>query len=702
MDHLHIAGEVNTDLRDVEIDIYAIAAATQQVSDSGSLWGKSFAYVKGLRKVQHGLEKDGTLDENETRVSPSARSLLGSAVSEDTAAIKWTFSGTVKGSATVGSSSSGEHAMNVIFKFDTADDSWSLGADYSFHMEGISITLAGTAVSKCTPDVPTTLDGSMELSLPSVAMITSISARHWCEENAAVRIEANASVPNLSILDGRVEIVDVHITWRAIPGMNGQPYGTPLSKLRHEGHVHGQVATNFDINSPGVTLGITASVELTLLYVPGEQYVAANASDTDGAQASSVRVLDPVVDMRAYLIVNGSMGEGQPPMLEASLSGRFAPAREEPVNAMGNGTIRFPGINAGDDPAELNVRFAAYMWCSHISRAVSNGRVLEFSASLDSGGGSIYGLKVNKLSATGTFISPTDSLESVRLEDEDVVGLEDDDGSAAEDADEENAASPEVIKKSGDVSTGGTQGAFPALVFDLKGTSGSIDVYADVSFDTGQLDASNTSAMLDGADASARAVWKGTIARNAGLHEEWKVIESHITVAASITYTSPEFSVDLRANGSAVCDKSPDALPWKLTGKMRVPPLELELLLAASYRCGPRELTADVNVTELSVNLGGGFTLNARDVSVGLEANITRFPGDSGIEGNDAVLGQAPATASASNSGGQDAEIDWRLKASGEISIIKGTDGMPNIDARALVSVVLGNFGDGKQISSSA
>jgi hypothetical protein len=398
--------------------------------------------------------------------------------------------------------------------------------------------------------------------------------------------------------------------------------------------------------------------------------------------------------------MNGTMPAGSPPMLDLKLAGRFAPSREEPLKAHGNGTIRFPGAAEGDSPAELNVKINAVMYGAHIPTAVSDGKVIEISASLDSGGGMIYGFTIKTLQVLATFKKAKSSLETGNLvegdsQDEDEVMI------GSETSDEEKAPTPSNVVASGakkPIASGGSEAAFPALSFDIKDAEGIVVVYADVALDATQL-ANSIGSMPDSIDASARIIWKGRMQKGVAVDAAWKVVESSITVSAAISYENDVMDMQLRGSGSTACDKSPTAKPWDLSGSIHVKPLDLELLLAATYACSTRDLHATVNVTTMSVALGGDMSFNVRNVELDLQARIIRFPGekkDAATGATVKVSGQVAAAAAAEGGGKENAEIDWTLTASGEMSFVKGAAGAPNIDVRALIHVVMSNIGEKK------
>ena len=632
----------------------------------------------------------------------------------------WTFSGFVKGRLTVdaGGPGAGTHTLEAMYVFDTADGSWEAGVAYSLRMDGVELALAGRAASPCVKDRPTVLEGSLDLQLDVVQATAEVTALHWCEPNATVRMEVNASIPRLSILGGSLELVDVAVSWRALTGPEGSKAGTPLAKLRQEGLVSGTVTTDFGVNSPGVKLQLEASVGIKILYVPGGE--AGNGKKTVGSNATAetgVRALDPVVDINAFISVAGVMEEGQPPMLEARIVGRFAPDRDEPLAAAGNATIRFPGPDAEDPPVELNVKLSARLWGSNIEQSKRASRVLEVSASLTGGvegeaPTSVYGFTITKLSAIGVFTSPPSGLSKMRVEKEDEEISGELDGEAAtgeKDVDLLPAAIPDGQTIGGEAAVNVTsdgedatpsKAMFPALAFDLKDTRGEVKVYADVALDAAEL-ADAIGKLPEGLDASARIVWKATLARAAGVDQKWKMAESEITVAASISYTSSQIEIDLRGEATTSCDKEKkDAEAWKLVGSLRVPALDLELLAAGRYRCASRELEAEINVTEVAIDLGPDFQLTAKDVRVRLDATILRFPGEDDASKNEtdadsvaAFLGAGAAAATqAATSGETEADMDWIVAASGEISLTKGDAGMPNIDCRAVITVMLSNL----------
>ena len=683
----------------------------------------------------------------------------------------WTFSGYVKGDAKV-TGAAGASAGSLIFKFNTADGSWSAGVDYSFRTTGVVLTLSGeTSGGACVPtSAPTQLSGTLDLMLPSIAASAEAHAAHYCQADAPVRTEANVTISSLDVLGGALKIKDVLVTWQAL---GGSPDGTPMAELHHKGYIRGFVDADFGVSNPGTKLEITAKVECGMSYTPGTASTelapsdesaalapGASASDADSDSSadaaatpalgmywtpallgdadadaaaadpaatsatedaaakaaakakrdaakkkfeseSGIKILDPVVDVRAYLKINGTMPAGSPPMLDLELAGRFAPSRVEPLKAHGNGTIRFPGAAEGDSPAELNVKINAVMYGAHIPTAVSDGKVIEISASLDSGGGMIYGFTIKTLQVLATFKKAKSSLETGNLIEGDAQSLVEDDGTAGITSDDEKAPTPSNVVASGakkPIASGGSEATFPALSFDMKDTEGVVDVYADVALDATQL-ANSIGSMPDGLDASARIIWKGRMEKGATVDAAWKVVESNITVSAAISYENDVMDMQLRGSGSTACDKSPTANPWDLSGSIHVKPLDLELLLAATYACSTRDLHATVNVTTMSVALGGDMSFNVRNVELDLQARIIQFPGekkDAATGATVAALGQVAAAAAAEGGGKENAEIDWTLTASGEMSFVKGAAGAPNIDVRALIHVVMSNIGEKK------
>ena len=235
----------------------------------------------------------------------------------------WIVSGFVKGRVDITDASAsgggGAHTLEAMFIFSTADGgSWEAGVAYSLRMDGVKLSVSGKASSPCEPDVPTELDGALELDLDAVALAADVSARHWCEPNATVRMEVNASIPRLVVLDGSLEITDVVVTWRALSGgaipavgrrgdaeddegdvvdeiddekdaeaasLGNLPAGTPLARLRQEGTVRGTVSTDFGIDAPGVKLSLDASILLRVLYIPGGE--ANNKIQTAAAKAAA-------------------------------------------------------------------------------------------------------------------------------------------------------------------------------------------------------------------------------------------------------------------------------------------------------------------------------------------------------------------------------------------------------------------------------
>ena len=442
--------------------------------------------------------------------------------------------------------------------------------------------------------------------------------------------------------------------------------------------------------------------------------------------------------------------EGQPPMFEANFWGRFAPERQEPATATGNATIRLPALpnaeGAGADeapPVELEVKLAARMWGSHITPSTREGRVMELSASLTTeprggvvgdveGGapepGTLYGFTIRRLSILAVFSSPPSGITGNNLRgevpDEELEIIDELEGGGV---DEEDPDMPEAVGQLA-ASGGGealvntttqtttettpekpSRSLFPSLAFDFEDTRGTMDIYADVALDAGQL-AEAISSMPDGLDASARIMFKAKLLRAPGVNAKWKMTESGVSVAAAITYTSPDVEIDLRGEATTTCDENdPDAKAWDLTGSLRVPSFNLDLLAAASYRCASRELTAEVNVTEFELELSPDLALAVRDVTIRLDALIVRFPGEEGEEGNstdgtgtrgdddtshDGALkpNATESVASAAESGDTEADVDWILEASGDISLEKGTEGMPELDCRAVLHVVLSNI----------
>jgi hypothetical protein len=638
---------------------------------------------------------------NKKCASATARHLLNASDLSDNgmhASLEWTMKGFVKGRINLGSATDtmGEHVIETVFMFDTEKNTWKAAVGYSLTMDGVKISLLGEVASPCVANQPTPLSGSLELELSQVHMIAEVSALHWCETNATMRLEFNASVPVLDILSSTLRLTDVSVAWRALSG--GNPAGTPLAQLQQSGEIRGLVSTDFGVNTHGTVLALAAEVSLTLLYSPVK---------------GSVAVLDPVLDLQLSIVVDGMMPAGEPPMLDAVVGGRYAPMRAEPAEVSGIGTIRLPGLGKNDVAVELPVRLCARLWGSQITFGIRRGRVLELSALLtsESGASSLYGFAINKLSAVATFMSSPNVLAGMMTEDEQLEM--ETEGEEVDEQSEDNtiapdshlnpdtihahikaayaalgvAAAAEQDKVTDLDATATSPASFPSLNFDFADTMGTIDIFADV-----ELSADESKAALsnfpDGLDASARVVWRGQLLRTSGVRSRWTLAMSEIAVAVGISFKSQSFELELNGEVSTTC--TPGGPMWTVNGTMAVPALNLQLLTSAEYRCDTRRLSASISLANMRVPLGAGFGLDAMDVVVSLEALIVRFPGENittSDDGISALVDDDTATASTGFTG--QADILWNITARGVIFLEKGVAGMPELDCEATVEIYI-------------
>jgi hypothetical protein len=634
----------------------------------------------------------------------TARHLLNTSDSDNEVtemSIEWALKGFVKGRSSLGNADDavGELIVEAVFVFDTNDNSWEVAVGYSLDLDGFKLSLMGEAASPCEANTPTELTGSLELKFRQVHMVAGVSAAHWCEADATTRLEVNASVPVLDILSTSLQLTDVLVTWRALS--RGKPAGTPLAQLRQSGEIRGLVSTDFGVNSDGTVLALAAEVSLAFLYSPVH---------------SQITMWDPLLDLEVSIIVDGVMPAGGPPMLDAVISGRYAPMQEEPAEGSGTGTIRLPGLGKNDPIAELQIHLCTRLWGSHIAPAIRQDRVLEFSATMipESSTGSIYGFTINKLSAVATFMSPPNVLAGLRGDDEDKA-------SATEGEEVDEQSEPETntmhehikaayavlgatiakVDESTNVDTTATSPAsFPALKFDLADTMGTIDIFADVELSTENVKEA-LSALPDGLDAAARVVWRGQLTRASGAKSQWALAKSELAVAVGISFTSESLNIELNGEVSTTC--TPDGPRWALNGTTAIPALNLNHLTSAEYECDTRRLNVTFALASMRVPFINGFSLDARDIVVSIEAVVERFPGenitsDDALKDNDenltatATFGQALDQTDAGNTAftGQ-ADILWNVTAQGVIFLEQGMTGMPDLDCEAFVTIVMSN-----------